>query len=322
MNNSFNEIMSVLERYDNILVAGHRNPDGDCIGATLALGLYLNDMGKKVSLYIKDMPPEYKILKGMHLFTNTPNENYDLVVIVDCADDTRFEIKTQVTNAKETISIDHHVSNPNFATYNYVDETASSTCEIIFEMFEDANIDITKEIAEAIYTGIISDTGLYQNRNTTAKTYDVSSKLMLKGIEFNKIISKLFFNKTFTEMKLIGKALENSELYFENKVIISTLTREEILAQNAKPNETSNIVSMIRQVDGTKIAIFIYEPIPKNVKVSLRCDVPYNVFEIANALGGGGHVLASGVIIKNKPIEEVKRLVLELAKEQIDRFEN
>ena len=79
---------------------------------------------------------------------------------------------------------------------------------------------------------------------------------------------------------------------------------------------------MIRQVDGTKIAIFIYEPIPRNVKVSLRCDVPYNVFEIANALGGGGHVLASGVIIKNKPIEEVKKMVLELAREQIDRFEN
>lgn len=321
-NNDLKEFQSVFEKYDKILVSGHKNPDGDCIGSTIAIGLYLEELGKNVSLYIKDMPPEYKILRGMHLFTSTPDESYDLVVLVDCADDTRFEVKSQVANAKETINMDHHVNNPCFATYNYIDEGSSSTAEIIYDMFQVIGYDVNKAIAEAIYTGIISDTGLFQNRNTTSKTYEVVSRLMTKNIDFNRIIAKLFFNKTYTEMKLLGKAIDNSELHFDNKVIISTLTRDEISKLNAKPNETSNIIATLRQVDGVKISAFIYEPIPRNVKVSLRCDIPYSVFEIANALGGGGHVLASGVIIKNKPIEEVKQLVLNLAKEQIERYEN
>ena len=106
INNDFKEIFSVINKYDNILIAGHKNPDGDCIGSSVALGLLLTKMGKKVSMYMKDMPHEFDILKGTYLYTNKPEDTYDLVIILDCADDGRFEIKEQVKNAKETINID------------------------------------------------------------------------------------------------------------------------------------------------------------------------------------------------------------------------
>ncbi|MCQ2911719.1 MAG: bifunctional oligoribonuclease/PAP phosphatase NrnA [Clostridia bacterium] len=322
INNDFKEIFSVINKYDNILIAGHKNPDGDCIGSCVSLGLLLTKMGKQVSIFIKDMPHEFKILKGTYLYTNKLEENYDLVVTLDCADDGRVEIKEQFKNAKETINIDHHKDNPMFATYNYVDENSSSVAEIMYDLYKANDVTLDKDIAEAIYVGIISDTALFQNLNTTEKTMNIAASLMKYNINFNKIIGNLFFSKTFTEMKLIGKAMDNAKVYHNGDIIVSTLTKEEIASLNAKSNETSSIISMIRQVEGTKIACFIYEPIPHNVKVSLRCDVPYDVCEIAQSIGGGGHILAAGAIVKNKPMEEVKKEVIDLMIEQIERYEN
>ncbi|MCQ2979316.1 MAG: bifunctional oligoribonuclease/PAP phosphatase NrnA [Clostridia bacterium] len=322
INNDFKEIFSVINKYDNILIAGHKNPDGDCIGSCVALGLALSKMGKKVTMYMKDMPQEFEILKGIYLYTNKLEDNYDLVIVLDCADDGRYEIKEQFKNAKETINIDHHKDNPMFATYNYCDTTSSSVSEIMYEVFKDNNVELDKDIAEALYVGIISDTGLFQNRNTTAKTMSYVADLLNYKVDFTKIIARLFYSKTYSEMKLMGKAFENAKLYHNGDIIISTLTKEEIKELNAKSNETSSIISMIRQVEGTKIACFIYEPIPHNVKVSFRCDVPYDVCEISQTIGGGGHVLAAGAIVKNKPIEEVRDIVLNAMIEQIERYEN
>lgn len=321
-NNDFKELYSVMNKYQNILIAGHRNPDGDSIGSCIALGTVLKKLGKNVTLYMKDLPNEFKILKGTYLFTNNIENAYDLVIVLDCADDYRVEIKNQFKEAKETINIDHHKDNPMFATYNYVDEASSSTAEIMFEFFKENDLNLDKDIAEAIYVGIISDTGLFQNRNTTSKTMLYTSELMKYNINFNKIIGRLFFRKTYTELKLMGKAYDNAKLYHNDEIVISTLTKEEIAEQNAKSNETSGIISVLRQIEGVKLSCFIYEPIPKNVKVSFRCDIPYDVCEIAKQIGGGGHVLAAGAIVKNKTIEEVKETVLELMIEQLERYEN
>ena len=321
-NNDFKTIFEVINKYDNIFIAGHKNPDGDCIGCTVALGLALTKLGKKVSMYMKDMPHEFDILKGTYLYTNKPEDTYDLVIILDCADDGRFEIKEQVKNAKETINIDHHKDNPMFATYNYVDSNASSASEILYYFFKENNVELDKDIAEGIYVGIISDTALFLNRNTTAKTMNVVADLMNYNINYYDIINRIFYTKTFTEMKLMGKAFDNAKLYHNGDIIVSTLSKEEIAALNAKSNETSSIISMLRQVDGTKIACFIYEPIPHNVKVSLRCDIPYDVCEVAQSIGGGGHVLAAGAIVKNKTMEEVKNIIIDAAIEQIERYEN
>ncbi|MCQ2749123.1 MAG: bifunctional oligoribonuclease/PAP phosphatase NrnA [Clostridia bacterium] len=321
-NNNFKEIFECMKKYDNILIAGHKNPDGDSVGSSVALGLALTNLGKNVTMYMKDLPIEHKILKGTYLYTTTPSDTYDLVIVLDCADDQRFEIKEQFKNAKETINIDHHKDNPMFATWNYADEFASSTCEIVYDFFMENNIEIDKDIAEALFVGIISDTALYQNRNTTSKVYNMSSDLMNKGINFNEIIIKNFFCKQYSELKLHGKAFDNAERYHDGEIIISTLTRDEIKSVNAKSNETSGIISQLRQVEGTKLACFIYEPIPHNVKVSFRCDIPYDVCEIAQRLGGGGHVLAAGAIIKNRSIEDVKKEALELMEEQLQRYEN
>lgn len=322
MNNDFETILNVIKNYDSILIAGHKNPDGDCIGSCVALGLALNKLGKNPTLYMKDMPLEYEVLKGTYLYTNNIEDKYDLVIVIDCADDLRFEIKEQFKNAKETINIDHHKGNPMFATYNYVDIEASSACEIMYDFLTAGKVELDKDIAESLYAGILSDTAQFQNRNTTTKTMIAISELMKYNIDFYKIISRLFNTKTFSELKLFGKAFSNAKLYHNGSIIISTLTKEEIHEANAKSNETSGIVSMLRQVDGTKIACFIYEPIPHNVKVSLRCDVPYDVNEVAQSVGGGGHVLASGAIVKNKPMEEVKEILLEAMINQIERYEN
>ncbi len=317
MNNSFVEIKEQIEKANRVLIAGHKNPDGDCIGSTIAMGLKLMELGKEVTLYTKSIPEEYYILKGAEQYTSCIEEVYDTVIVLDCADMERLEIKDQLYNAKTTISMDHHINNPNFADFNYVEETSSATSEIVFLFLKEMYGEISSEIASALYAGIISDTGLFQNKNTTARTHRVVAELMDYKVDFTQIIDKLFHVKTFTETKLIGKAIKNAEIFFGGKVILSTLSLAEIVEESAKPNETSNIINVLREVQGTEMAIFIYEPLPNNVKISLRCNEPYNVYEIATQFGGGGHILAAGAIVKTS-LQEAKEMMISLVEKQLN----
>ncbi|HBY20195.1 MAG: hypothetical protein A2Y24_06645 [Clostridiales bacterium GWE2_32_10] len=317
MNIDFTGIRDILN-YDKILISGHKNPDGDSVGSALALALILRKLGKSPDIYIKELPEHYKMLNGTEMYTSTVDNNYDLFIALDSGDKDRVEeVAKQFENAKMTYNIDHHISNTNFAMRNYVTE-ASSTGEIIFHVAKELGAKIDKDIASAIFLAIISDTGLYQYKNTTSETYAVVTELMKNDIDFDRLIRELFFERTYEQTKLLGRALENMELLFDKRVALSTITFKELKDINAKTNEINGIVNTIMQIKGLKIAIFMYEPAPNNVKVSFRSMEPYNVCEIAQKLDGGGHILAAGAITKGR-MDEIKEMVLKLVSEAINK---
>ncbi|HAN10396.1 MAG TPA: hypothetical protein DCP90_07265 [Clostridiales bacterium] len=316
MNIDFTGIKEILN-YNKILISGHKNPDGDSVGACLALALILKKLGKTPDIYIKEIPEQYKILSGTEMYKNVVDEHYDLFIALDSGDEDRLEeVSKQFKSADMTCNIDHHISNTKYAMKNYAGE-ASSTGEIIFHVARELGVEIDKDIASAIFLAIISDTGLYQYNNTKSETYEVVAELMKKDIDSGKIIRELFFERTYEQTKLLGRALNNMELLFDKQVVYTTISFKELKELNAKTNETSGIINTIMQTRGAKIAVFMYEPAPNNIKVSFRSVEPYNVCELAQKLEGGGHVLAAGAMTKGK-MEEIRPMILKLVAEMFN----
>lgn len=316
MNINLDGIRDILN-YDKILIAGHKNPDADSIGSSLALALALRKAGKNPVIYIKELPEMYNIFDGIDMYTTQVEDKYDLFIALDSGDRDRLEeVEKQFANATMTYNIDHHITNINYAQKNYV-ANASSTGEIIYHVVKELCIEIDKDIASAIFMAITSDTGLYQYNNTTSDTYLVVSEIMKYGIDFGKIIKETFFERTYEQTKLLGCALNKLESLYEGKVVYTTISFKELKDMNAKTNETSGIVNLMMQTRGAKVAIFMYEPAPCNIKVSFRSVEPYNVSELAQSLDGGGHKLASGAMMKGK-MEEIREIILKLVKERFE----
>ena len=311
MNNSFEEIRKQIEISQNIVVAGHTNPDGDAIGACLGLAMSLKGMGKNVTVLLESYSEKYDIIPGKELvkFHDFQEIKVDLFISLDCGDKERLgEAQKAFDNANCQINIDHHKSNTNFAKLNYAEETASSTSEIVFWLL-DSFMPINQKIAEALYAGIIYDTAGFRHSSTSAKTMLAASKLIAYDINFTKIYNRFFDLKTFSELKIIGRAFDNARLVFDGKLIITTITSSEIEACNGSNKEVDSIVNLIKGVKGTLIACFLYEKSKKEIKVSFRCEDGFDVCALSQKFGGGGHVKAAGCTI-NDCIENAEKLVL------------
>lgn len=304
-------------KYKKVLITGHQNPDSDSICSCIALGLALRKCGKDVDLYIKMLSDIYKDFNGSEMFTKNVDKDYDLVIALDSGDIGRIEdVKYQFDNAKCTFNIDHHISNTYYADYNYVEEV-SSTGEFIYNILNNLNIEIDKDIAKAIFVAIISDTGLFQYNNTKSNTHRVVADLIDIGINTGELIRKYFFEKSVEESILYGKALLNLEMLYDKKLALSTLSLEEIKKLKIEPKNTSTIINQMAQIRGTEMTIFMYEPIPNNVKISFRSKEKYDVCELAKMLGGGGHKLAAGAITKGT-LKEMKQKVLKLIEKNVE----
>ncbi|HCC07979.1 MAG TPA: hypothetical protein DEP72_07495 [Clostridiales bacterium] len=303
-----------IKNYNKILISGHKNPDGDSIGSCVALALILKKLGKTPDIYIKELPAQYKMLVGTEMYKNVIDEHYDLFIALDSGGEEMLEeVGKQFKSATMTYNIDHHISNTKYAMKNYAGES-SSTGEIIFHVAKELGVEIDRDIASGIFLAIISDTGLYQYNNTKSGTYEVVAELMKTDIDSGKIIRELFFERTYEQTKLLGRALNNMELLFDGQVAYTTISFKDLKDLNAKTNDTSGIINTIMQTRGVKISVFMYEPAPNNIKVSFRSVEPYNVCELAQQLEGGGHILASGAMTKGK-MEEIRPMILKLVAE-------
>jgi len=301
-----------LKGVTSVGISGHIRPDGDCVGSTLAVYNYIMTYYPQieVKLYLEAIPDVFAFLSNADAICQDFSEDkcYDLFIVLDCGDKTRLGDTAKYYDlAKHTLCIDHHVSNQSFAEENYIVPDASSTCELVFDMID---IDkITKEIAECLYTGIVHDTGVFQYSCTSAKTMNSVGILMEKGIDYPKIVDDTFYTKTYNQNRILGYALYHSKLYLDGNVILSYLTRENLQEFQCSPKELDGIVNQLRVTKGTRVAVFLYENEDGSYKASFRVNGEFNVAEIAQAFGGGGHVKAAGCTIA-APIEEVIELVL------------
>lgn len=312
-------LASQLEQVKTVAIAGHVRPDGDCVGSCLATYNYIKTWYPHIEadLYLEPIPNIFKFLKNADQIHHTceSNQTYDLCIVQDCGDAGRLgEAVKYFETAGKTICIDHHVSNRSFADENYIFPKVSSTSELIFDLLEEEKI--TKEIAECIYVGMVHDTGVFQYSSTSAKTMNIAGILMEKGIDFTKIVDDTFYTKTFSQNKILGRALLNSRLYLEGSCIASSISKREMEEYQVLPKHLEGIVSQLRVTKDVEVAIFLYENGDGTWKVSMRSNGKVDVAVIAANHQGGGHVRAAGATMEGT-LEEIISILNQEIKEQL-----
>lgn len=301
-------INEILDKNECIVLGTHINPDGDAVCSTLAFAQALKIMGKNPIVLMESYSDKYKFIKGSEfIYTGNYDEiNPDVFIALDCGDKHRLGVAESIfEKAKITFNIDHHISNNNFGDNNIVNPNASSSSEIVFQIIRNFSA-INKDIAAAIYTGIISDTSGFKHNSTTSETHKVAEQLLKYNIPFSDIQSKILYNHTIAEVKVFTKALQNLEI--NNKISCTTLTEDEIKSCGATTKDLDGIVQYILNIDNIEVSVFLYQKDNGNIKASLRSK-SIDVNAIVSKYGGGGHKLAAGADFTST-IDEAKAKIL------------
>lgn len=309
----FTEAINIIKKHDNIFIASHVNPDGDNIGSCLGLYLALKKTNKNVRVLQSDILPEdFNFLKGFEdIKSYEDDEKIDLLILLDSADSKRLgDNEALLGKAKTTINIDHHLSNTNYADLNLVDPKSPSTCELVYYLIKQMNIEIDKNIAEALYTGISTDTGKFSYDSVTGDTLRIVANLIDLGIDFNKINIRLYESISLPKMSLKIKALSGLKMYKNNQVALVKVSQDMLKSTNTSMEDTNGIVEEIRKVEGVEVACLLKEIKKNEIKVSMRSKEFFNVSEVCEDLGGGGHIRASGCTI-NESLNKSEQIVLD-----------
>lgn len=312
-----NKIDELLKDIDTVCITGHISPDGDCVGSNLALYTYINNNYPNIRTDVFLEPPTSKLafIKNFDQINTSydKEEDYDLIICIDAASKERIGKAVKYFDAaKKTVNIDHHVSNEGFADIDHVIPESSSSCEVLFDLLDKEKID--RDIAIALYTGIVYDTGVFKYSNTSPKTMRIAAELMEFDIPTAFVIDESFYSKTYDENRIYGYAILNSKLCHEGKVIYSYITRETMKEFHVSKSELEGIVSQLRLTKGVECSIFVYELDNGTCKVSLRSGEYVDVNKIAHEFSGGGHVRAAGCVMKGEIMECIERLVEETGK--------
>ncbi len=312
-----------LKNVKTAAIAGHVRPDGDAIGACLAIYLYLQENYPDIQakVYLEEIPSGFSSVYGAEQICLDCSEDaaYDLFFCLDCADEKRLgKAAKYCAGAKRTICIDHHVSNGGFADVNYIVPDASSTCELVFQLLEEEKIPF--HAAEALYIGIAHDTGVFRYACTSPETMETAAKLMRRGIDFPQLLNTTFYDKTYYQKQILGRALLESILLMDGQVIFSAIRWKEMKFYNVTPADMDGIVENLMQTSGTEAAIFLYETGYREYKVSLRSKKLVDCSVIAEYFGGGGHVRAAGCTMQGD-IYDVVNNITEHMERQLKRNE-
>ncbi|SHG56744.1 phosphoesterase RecJ domain-containing protein [Thermosyntropha lipolytica DSM 11003] len=315
------EIGEKLRAEDNYYIIGHIIPDGDCVGSLLGLYLGLTSLGKKAAMVLEDGVPDlYHFLAAVHTVKSsaTPEgKDYNLIFL-DCSDRERAggSILASFSSPKYTFNIDHHATNDFFAHYNYVDPTASSTAEIVYNILDYMGVDIDSGIAEALYTGMLMDTGSFQYSNTRSSTLRIAAHLLEKGVDLDKLRINLWESKDKKEILLLSKALQSLEFSSHGKIAWMTLSYKDVESIGALGLHPEGIINYTHMIKGVEVGILFREISPGMVKIGFRSKGEVDVAALASKIGGGGHKKAAGAS-REGSLEEVKIQVLAMVEEVV-----
>ncbi len=314
--------MNLLEEIGSaksVAIAGHIRPDGDCISSTLALYGYLKNArpDMKITVFTQDNPPTiFSYLKGydeMNL-TYSPKEKYDVFIALDVSSLDRLGESVYFFDAADkTICVDHHETNPGLADVNEIRPKASSTCEVLFNLFEKQYID--DAVAECLFTGIVHDSGVFQYSNMSRESFNIVGELVEYGFDGPKIIQDTFYVKSYVQNQILGRALLESILFMDGKCIVSMVDRKMMDFYNVLPKHLEGIVNQLKNTKGVEVAIFMYEMGTQRFKVSMRSNGGVNVATVATVFGGGGHERAAGVEMNGTYYDVINALSKEIEKQ-------
>jgi len=323
----FDAVTAFLSRNTHIVITAHETPDGDAIGSECAAYFALKSIGKTVCIVNADpMAFKYQFMDTEHAVKTLSAPDAlpsDLpkwsLLILDTNDINNIgQIRDVILPfTREYYIVDHHDSGEDISDQMIVEEDASSTCEILFQLFKELNISINFQIAQALYTGIVYDTGSFIYPKTTAKTFAIAYELVSAGIVPNFVYSKIYESNSIPALRLQSRVMSTLELYYNDHVAVQTMLKEMIRECQALYEEADTIINIPLKSEAIKVSVFLKENEEGILRCSLRSKGDINVAAIAQFFGGGGHKTAAG--FKSKfSLETIKRKVLEMLKEYFE----
>lgn len=308
------KLADIIKDAKKIAIAGHVRPDGDCVGAALGIYNYLteNNPDQEVHVYLEQPSPRLSYLANYDKIEyEVKDSEFDLFLAVDLADIHRMGVAKELfEKTRNTANVDHHISNTKYAQINFVRPEIGSVCEVIYDMMEDEKI--SKNTAEALYTGIVHDSGVFKYESTTEHTMTVAGKLLSRGLDSQKIIDEGFYEKSYVQNQILGRALLESMIVLNGSCIVSYLTKKDMDFYGVTQNEMDGIVEQLRLTSCVECAIFMYEIAPMEYKVSLRSKKYLDVNKVAEYFGGGGHVRAAGCSLKGTVHDAINNILLRI----------
>jgi bifunctional oligoribonuclease and PAP phosphatase NrnA len=288
---------------DRFLLTTHENPDGDALGSLLAMHRILGTLGKDSVMFLAakefPLPVEYRFLPLEEVFHEPPADIADRTVIfLDCGNIDRMPVGFLRDGSHKVINIDHHHDNTRFGTVNLIDVNASCTAEIVYDLAGLLGVEMTPELANALYVALVTDTGKFMYENTDERSHRMAAGLIEAGVQVNEIYRRLYEHAPLEKLKLLARALERVELRDEGRLSVTYISTDDYSSTGASEALTEGVIDHLRTIDGTVVAAVVRDQTESGRaarKVSMRStDGSVDVSAIARVYGGGGHRRAAG----------------------------
>lgn len=318
------ELLAEWDNFKNCLIVAHEHPEGDAIGSTLALALLLEQEGKSVQVYNADPVPEVlRFLPGVDKISpEIPDINdFDTVFVLDCGDFERpgKAMSTTLAAHRNVINIDHHETNDRFGRLNIVLADASSTGEILFDIFNEAELEINEEVAQNLYTAIFTDVGGFQNAASSPKAFRSCAELVELSVDPPYIADRVYNSFPLRRQKLLGLALSTIRLDADDRIASMIISKEMLENTGTSPEDLEGFVDELRKVKGIEIALLLRENNEASIKTSMRSKGDLNVAVIAKEFGGGGHAGAAGCTIEEMSLDQARDFMIDRITAELDR---
>jgi bifunctional oligoribonuclease and PAP phosphatase NrnA len=315
-------VLAELRTADKLLLTTHENPDGDALGSLLAMHWILQQLGKQSVMYMS--PDEFPLPWEYRAWTfdgiagaPPPDVTERTIVFLDCGNIDRMPVDFLQRDGLRILNIDHHHDNTRFGTVNLVAPEASCTAEIVYRLAKELGAEITPPIADALYTGLVTDTGKFMYENTSPEAHRMAAELIEAGVEPYQVHRRLYEDLPFRRLQLLQRALASVERYDDGSITVAHLVKDDYAATGASEQDSEGVVDHMRAVEGTAVAVLVREQLSEGReglrKVSLRAtDGRVDVSRIAREFGGGGHPQAAGFSTPlpfGELVERLRRLV-------------
>ena len=317
-------IIHHLKNSNHLLLASHTNPDGDAIGSLIAMGLSLDALNKKTTLYNESpVPAVYRFLPAIdRIVRHIDRANiYDTAIILDCSDLQRIgKAVSTVNRIPVIINIDHHITNTHFGNFQLIDTSACATTEIIYRLLKKMAVPINRAVATSIYTGIFTDTGSFRFSNTNRSAFAICEEMLGLGVDPYNVAQHVYETYSLGHIRLLNLAINSIEISYNGKLSMMVLTKKMLDETGTQPEDINGLINYAKGIEGVKVAVLIQgltnnkgEPKkPGRFKVSLRSDGTVDVAAIATSFGGGGHYRAAGFSIEST-LSDIKSEIINLA---------
>ena len=311
---ALDEIIQFIKAHERFVITSHARPDGDAIGSELGLALILEELGKTVHIFNADPHPRpYQSLPGIERIqvTRQVEGNYDGLFVLECNGLERPGL--QGLDRYFVINIDHHPKTKPFGDLNWLDDSAAALGEMIYELAQALQVQLTPEIATNLYVGIFTDTGSFQYSNTRARTFHITGDLVNHGASPSAIAQAVYMSRPYARLQILGMLLNTLQVH-SSRIASITLTQDMLEKTGASANDMEGIVDYPLSMEGIDLAVFFREEAKGQYRVSLRSKNHYDVSTVAAHFGGGGHKNAAGLAVQGSFQAVVGKVVLELEK--------